>query len=187
MVVALERSLVCSHPSRKGIVLVLTMILMVVCVTMAVSLSSLTATNLQLADNHRVAHRALANAQSGLEVMRYWLDQATVSVTTDPNQLIQGIASLCGLLSAMNSRGYPGNRQLRSYASGAGSSTSAPVVTRGSLGYWRSFLFHELSHPFLSSQCSFWGIGATDHFSFEPSRGDVLVRVSGVRMSHYRD
>ena len=101
------------------------MIVLAVGATMAVSMSSLSATNLQLADNHRQANRALANAHSGLEVMRYWLDQATVPVTTDPNQLIQGFAS--SLQTALSNNSVT-NVQVTS----SGATLTVPSVTLGS-------------------------------------------------------
>ena len=115
----------CRYPSRQGITLVLTLIVLVVCATMAVSLASFSATNMQLAHNHREANRALANAQSGLEVMRYWLDQATVSGTADPNLLIQGVAS--SLQTALSS-----NSVTNVKVTSSGSTLTVPSVTLGS-------------------------------------------------------
>jgi hypothetical protein len=50
----------------------------------AVSIYSISGSNLQLAENQRRADGARACAESGLEITRFWLNRFSVSGTTDP-------------------------------------------------------------------------------------------------------
>ena len=79
------------------------MIFMVVFSAFSVSLATFTGTNLQIAKNHRVANRARYAAESGLEVMRYWLSQVSISGTTSDSQRFNAICtSLQSVLADAN-------------------------------------------------------------------------------------
>jgi len=67
------------HRRQRGIVLILTMILLVVFASLAVSMTTLSDMNLQMADNQRGGDSARYAAESGVEVLRYWLSQVTLS------------------------------------------------------------------------------------------------------------
>jgi len=69
---------------RRGAALVLCMIFMVVLLAFGAGLAALSGTNVQMAANQRRAARALAGAESGLEVMRYWLGHVMMEATTPP-------------------------------------------------------------------------------------------------------
>ncbi|NQV33783.1 MAG: hypothetical protein HQ515_13905, partial [Phycisphaeraceae bacterium] len=67
------------HRRQQGIVLILTMILLVVFASLAISMTTLSDMNLQMADNQRGGDCARYAAESGMEVLRYWLSQITLS------------------------------------------------------------------------------------------------------------
>ena len=70
--------------ARRGTALVLCMILVVMLGSLAVALATLSGASVQLADNQRQANGALTAAESGLDVMRYWLDRFIMPKTTLP-------------------------------------------------------------------------------------------------------
>jgi hypothetical protein len=59
---------------RHGAVLILSMIFVLVFSALAVSFSAFSGTNVQLGENQRKANQALASAESGMEIIRFWLD-----------------------------------------------------------------------------------------------------------------
>jgi len=81
------------HPKRSGAVLIISMIFLVVFSTLALSAATLSGTNLQVAENQRKADSARACAESGLEVVRFWLNRVSISGTTAPSQRLNEIAS----------------------------------------------------------------------------------------------
>jgi hypothetical protein len=70
------------HPKRKGAVLILSMIFVVIFVALAVSMATMSGTNAQLASNQHKVGCALASAASGLEVKRYWLSHVMMPSST---------------------------------------------------------------------------------------------------------
>jgi len=89
--------------SRKGVALILSMIFVLIFSALAASIATFSGTNVQISDNQRQANRALASAQSGLEVMRYYLSGIKVSGTAAPADRLQAIAAQ--LQSKLNSAG----------------------------------------------------------------------------------
>jgi len=68
-----------------------------------VSLATFTGTNLQIAENHKVANKARYSAESGLEIMRYWLDRVSISGATSASQRFDAVCtSLQSVLSDAN-------------------------------------------------------------------------------------
>jgi Tfp pilus assembly protein PilX len=55
------------------------MIFMAVLSSLSFAMLSMSSTNVQIADNQRQGNLAITNAQSGLEVLRYWIDDMGVS------------------------------------------------------------------------------------------------------------
>lgn len=55
------------------------MVFMVIFSSFAFAMFTMSSTNVQVADNHHQANRALANAHSGLDVIRYWLNNMSVA------------------------------------------------------------------------------------------------------------
>ncbi|HPC96683.1 MAG TPA: hypothetical protein PLU87_17185 [Sedimentisphaerales bacterium] len=76
---------------RRGLTLIACMIFLVIFLAFGASLAALSGTNVQMAANQRRAARALAGAESGLEVMRYWLSFVTMEATTPPAQYLATI------------------------------------------------------------------------------------------------
>ena len=76
---------------NKGVVLVLVMVFLVVFSCLTVSLAALSGVNLQMANNNRSADYARYSAESGLEVIRHWLDQVSLSGNIDPNNYLGAV------------------------------------------------------------------------------------------------
>ena len=76
---------------RKGTALLISIMVLVILSAWAVSIFSISGTNLQIADNQHKVNRALANAESGLEVMRYWLSRVLIPSSTAPSDYLSTI------------------------------------------------------------------------------------------------
>jgi len=77
---------------RKGAALLLSMIVLAILSAWAASIYSMSGANLQLAENQRKADHARASAESGLEIIRYWLSCVAIAGDTPPNQRFPLIA-----------------------------------------------------------------------------------------------
>jgi hypothetical protein len=77
---------------RRGAVLILSMIFVLVFSALAVSFSAFSGTNVQLGENQRKANQALASAESGLEIIRFWLDGIYVPSIVAESQRFQYIS-----------------------------------------------------------------------------------------------
>lgn len=66
-------------PKRSGSALLISIIFLLICSALAISTGALCNTNLQIAENHRKVNRAMACAESGLEIVRLWISSASVS------------------------------------------------------------------------------------------------------------
>jgi Tfp pilus assembly protein PilX len=80
-------------PQRSGAALIISMIFVVIFSALAVSMATLSGTNVQVAENQVKADRARACAESGLEIVRYWLNRVSIPGTTAPSQRLSQIAS----------------------------------------------------------------------------------------------
>ena len=69
------------HP--QGSVLILALIFIAVFAAMAAALSAISGANVQLADNYSRADTTRCSAESGLEVMRYWLSQVVLTAAPE--------------------------------------------------------------------------------------------------------
>lgn len=67
---------------REGSALITCTIFLVIFTALAVGMATISAANLQVADNHRRANQAFASAESGLEVVRYWMDKIRMPSST---------------------------------------------------------------------------------------------------------
>jgi len=74
------------HPKRKGAVLVIAMIFVIIFSALAVSMATMSGANTQLASNQRKVDCALGSAESGLDVERYWLDTVMFPSDTPENK-----------------------------------------------------------------------------------------------------
>ena len=67
---------------NNGSALIMAMILIVVCTVLAVSMAAMSSANIQLASNQRNVDLAMASAQSGIEIQRYWLTPVSMPSST---------------------------------------------------------------------------------------------------------
>lgn len=67
------------------------MIVLMVVSALSAALAGFSAGNLQIARNHGQLNRAFANAESGLEVTRYWLSRVRVSSLTPPSAYLTAV------------------------------------------------------------------------------------------------
>jgi hypothetical protein len=73
---------------HSGGALITCLIVLMAVSTMAVALAGISGANLQIADTQRHANRAFANAESGLETMRYWLARVQMPSSTPPAEYL---------------------------------------------------------------------------------------------------
>ncbi|HSV27120.1 MAG TPA: pilus assembly PilX N-terminal domain-containing protein [Sedimentisphaerales bacterium] len=73
---------------RKGVALIVAMIFLAIFGALAVAMSSMSRTNVQAATNQAKAGRALASAESGLDIMRYAMQQVVIPGRTFPDQIV---------------------------------------------------------------------------------------------------
>ena len=78
--------------SRKGAVLIISMIFVVLFSALSLSIASMSGTNTQIAWNQRQLSRALNNAHSGLDVLRYHFQGITVPASVAPADRLQYVA-----------------------------------------------------------------------------------------------
>ena len=78
---------------NQGAVLIISLILVVVLSTLAVSLASLSGINVRIAENQSKVDRARACAESGQDVIRFWLGRISVPGTTSPSERCSQIAA----------------------------------------------------------------------------------------------
>jgi hypothetical protein len=79
------------HPKRKGAVLIVAMIFVVIFAALAVSMAAMSGTNVQIASNQHKVDSALGSASSGLDVERYWLSLVKMPSTTPESKYLSTI------------------------------------------------------------------------------------------------
>lgn len=82
---------------RLGAALIIAMVFIVLFATLAVSLVSMSGSNIQIASNQRKLALARASADSGLEFIRYWLGGVCMPGTTIP---ANRFATMCHIVKA---------------------------------------------------------------------------------------
>jgi Tfp pilus assembly protein PilX len=80
------------HLKNKGTILIVSMIFVVIFSALAVSMATMSGTNLQIAENQHKADSARICAESGLEVLRFWLSRVSISGTTADEMKFSQIA-----------------------------------------------------------------------------------------------
>ena len=70
---------------RRGVVLIIAVLFVAIFSSFGLAMLTMSSTNVQVADNHYKANRALESAQSGLDVMRYWLGRVSMPGDTSPS------------------------------------------------------------------------------------------------------
>ena len=81
-----------TRANRRGVVVVVSILFVVVFAALAVSIATLSGANVQLASNQHNANCARACAESGLDVIRFWLNRISISGTTAPGDRFNQIA-----------------------------------------------------------------------------------------------
>ena len=71
-----------TRSKNRGAVLIISMIFVVIFSALAVSMATMSGINVQIAENHRKADSARACAESGFDVIRFWLNRVSISGTT---------------------------------------------------------------------------------------------------------
>jgi len=79
--------------SQKGVVLIICMIFLCIFTALAVSLAAMSGTNLQIAANYHKVNRALESAQSGVEILRFWLNGIYLPGSVPASQRLNPIYS----------------------------------------------------------------------------------------------
>ncbi len=79
--------------SRGGSTLILSLVFIVVFSALATALATMSGANVQVAENHRKLQTTRACAESGLEVIRYWMSKVSISGTTDPSARFAQLAT----------------------------------------------------------------------------------------------
>jgi len=79
--------------NRRGAVLIISMIFVLIFSTLAVSLVTMSGTNVQLASNQHNANSTLSAAHSGLEAMQYWMKRVTIPDSTQPSDYLSTVFS----------------------------------------------------------------------------------------------
>lgn len=78
---------------HRGAALIISMIFVLVFSALAVSMAAMSGTNLQIARNQHKINCALACAESGFQIVRYWLNRVSISGSTAPAQTFTQIAN----------------------------------------------------------------------------------------------
>jgi hypothetical protein len=78
---------------RKGAVLIISMIFVLIFSALAISMATLSGTNLQLAENQRKSDSARACAESGVDILRFWLGRIYMPGTTEPDDRFSCLAN----------------------------------------------------------------------------------------------
>jgi hypothetical protein len=78
--------------NSRGAVMIVSLILLMVFSSLAICITSMSGSNIQLADNLHSANRARACAESGFDVVRYWLSRVTIPGYASSEQRISCIA-----------------------------------------------------------------------------------------------
>jgi hypothetical protein len=81
------------HTGRKGSALVMSLMFVVMFSALAVAVAGISGANVQIAENHRKLDNTRACAESGLEVLRYWMSKVEISGTTEADQRFSLLAT----------------------------------------------------------------------------------------------
>jgi len=82
-----------THQKRCGAALILSMIFVLIFSALALCLATMSGSNVQIACNQHKTNRAFANAESGTQVMRYWLSRVLIPASTPTSQYLSTIIS----------------------------------------------------------------------------------------------
>lgn len=120
-----------SRRIRRGAALLLAMIILATLSAWAVSICSSSGVNVQLAENQRKADGARASAESGLEIMRFWLGRFSAPGKTDHGDVFEMLANSANSHSLQAD--LTGNGISNITTDYTGSTITVPSVTLDSL------------------------------------------------------
>jgi hypothetical protein len=89
----MKRPITLRSGSRTGSSLILALIFVGMFAALAVSMAAMSGMNIQIAENQRRFDTARSCALSGLEVVRYWMNQVSISGTTSAEQRFARVAT----------------------------------------------------------------------------------------------
>jgi len=89
----MKRSKRFPRAQRRGAALLVSLIFIVLFSTLAVGMAAMSGSGLQLADNHRRMNAARTCAESGHQIVRYWLGDVAISGTTPAGQTFSSLAA----------------------------------------------------------------------------------------------
>jgi Tfp pilus assembly protein PilX len=96
----MQRSKGAIQRTERGSVLVLSILFIAIFSSLAVAMAAVSSTNVQVAENHRKADITRTCAHSGLDVVRYWMNEVTISGTTaNDDRFTEVAASLADALA----------------------------------------------------------------------------------------
>ena len=81
------------HSKQEGSALILSLIFIAMFSALAAAMANMSGTNVQIAENQRKLDNTRACADSGLEIMRYWMSKVEMSGTTSPGQRFTELAT----------------------------------------------------------------------------------------------
>jgi len=84
---------IATHTKRNGAVLIISLIFILVFSTLAVSMAAISGTNVQFSENLRKSNHARACAESGFDVIRFWLNRVSISGIVSEEQRFNYIAA----------------------------------------------------------------------------------------------
>jgi len=82
-----------AHLNRRGAVLIISMMFVLIFSALAISMATLSGTNVQLASNQHKVDCAFASTESGQEAMRYWLSDVEIPSSTPASDYFGAIIS----------------------------------------------------------------------------------------------
>lgn len=85
------------HEGRQGSALVLSLIFLVVFSAMAIAMAGMSGSNVQVAQNQRMLDNTRGCAESGLEVLRYWVSKVEMSGTMPADQRFANLGTVLGI------------------------------------------------------------------------------------------
>ncbi len=112
---------------RCGAALIISMVFLAIFSALAVGMAAMSGTNVQIADNTHNANLALSSAQSGLEILRYYLSGLKIAGTVAPANRLGAVAT--ALQQKLNTAGISNISPVYSASTGT---LSIPSVTLNS-------------------------------------------------------
>ena len=118
------------YKSRKGAAILIAIIVLAILSAWAVAISSISGVNLQLAENQRKLNHTRASAESGLDILRFWLGRIYMPGSTQPDDRFSYLANF--LQTDLTDNGI--SNIATTYDSGTSTITVADVVLDSSAG-----------------------------------------------------